>query len=100
MPVPTAHKTTTVRLPADTARELEDLASFDGVAVAQEIREAIDLLIKERRNDPAFRDRVNAAVARSREMLERLDGGTMLADALDGQVEVAGSAAVAAATRR
>jgi len=89
------HKTTTVRLPAEQAAELEDLASFDGVAVAQEIREAIDLLIAERRNDPAFRERVNAFAERSARMLERLEGGTELAQIVTGEQEQA-VAAVAA----
>jgi hypothetical protein len=91
------HKTTSVRLSAEQAAELEDLASFDGVAVAQEIREAIDLLITERRNDPAFKERVSAFAERSARMLERLEGGTELAEIVSG--EPAGVAVGAAARR-
>jgi predicted DNA-binding protein len=91
------HKTTSVRLSAEQAAELEDLASFDGVAVAQEIREAIDLLITERRNDPAFRERVSAFAERSARMLERLEGGAELADIVSGGEPA--SVAVAAARR-
>jgi predicted DNA-binding protein len=89
MSLPTTHKTTTVRLPSSIAAELEDVASFDGVAVAQEIREAIELLIRERKSDPAFRARVHATVSRSRRMLEQLDGGAALSDALDGRPRLA-----------
>jgi hypothetical protein len=76
MSIAGSHKITSVRLTAGQAAELDDLASFDGVAVAEEIREAIDLLIAERRNDPAFRERVRAFAERSSRVLASLEAGS------------------------
>lgn len=63
----------TVRMSEGEMQQLETLAQFDGVAVAQEIREAVRLLVAERRQDPAFRARVNDALRRTQELLAEQD---------------------------
>lgn len=60
-----------VRLPDEDMKDLETLAQFDGVAVAKEIREAVRLLVEQRRSDPAFRARVNAALEKTRALLNQ-----------------------------
>ena len=72
-------KLTTVRLREDQAQALEMLAEFDGVAVAVAMRTAVDLLIAQRHADPAFRARVEAAIARAQATLLRLDEPQMAA---------------------
>lgn len=69
--MPTKTRVQTVRLPAEQVLDLETLAGFDGVTVAQEIREAIGLLIESRKHDSAFLERVQARFARTRQLLER-----------------------------
>ena len=59
-----------VRLPTERILDLETLAGFDGVSVAQEIREAVELLIEHRKNDPEFVARVRERFARTRRLLE------------------------------
>jgi hypothetical protein len=66
-------KLTTVRLREDQAQALELFAEVDGVAVAVAMRSAVDLLIAQRQSDPAFRARVEAAIARAQATLLRLD---------------------------
>lgn len=70
-------RTMSVRVPEVQMKELETLAQFDGVAVAQEIREAVNLLIEQRRNDPAFRERVNEALDRTRALLREHDASDL-----------------------
>lgn len=67
------HKTMSVRFAVDEMERLETLAQFDGVAVAEEIREAVNLLIEQRRNDRAFRARVAEALERTRALLNEAD---------------------------
>jgi hypothetical protein len=76
-------KILSVRLPEDQATDLEMFAQFDGVAVAEEVRHAIELLLESRRKDPKFRERVLAAVERSRKLLSELGE-----DAAAGALEV------------
>ena len=71
-----------VRVPDDQAASLEAFAQFDGVAVAEEVRHAIDLLLQSRRRDPAFRKRVLAMLERSQQLLKEL-GEAESAEALE-----------------
>jgi len=63
------------------AADLEAVAEVDRVAVAEEVRRAIELLLVSRRKDPAFRQRVLEAVERSQRLLAEL-GEARAADAL------------------
>jgi len=62
----------TVRLDDDQAAELEAIAKVDGVSVAEEIRQAITVLIAERRKDKAFRARLRQSIQDNQKVLERL----------------------------
>lgn len=77
-------KTLSVRLTEQRAAEIEALAQFDGVAVAEEIREAVQMLIAARRTDPGFRKRVEETMKRARRMLAEIDDDTAaVSDALE-----------------
>jgi LDH2 family malate/lactate/ureidoglycolate dehydrogenase len=65
-------KAMTVRLPADQALALEAVAQADGMAIADEIRTAIDELIEKKRRDPEFQERLRASLERHKTILERL----------------------------
>ena len=65
-------KALTLRLPVDQAEELAAIAGVDDVSVNEEIRRAIAILIETRRQDDGFRERLQASLARNREILERL----------------------------
>jgi predicted DNA-binding protein len=75
-------QTLSVRMPAHQAEELRLLAHFDGRAVAEEIREAVDLLVQARRADPKFRKRVEEIMAYGQSMLIA-HGESDVADALE-----------------
>jgi hypothetical protein len=64
----------TLRLPVDEAQALEAIAGVDEVSINEEIRRAIVAHIEARRQDPAFRKRLQASIERNREILERLAG--------------------------
>lgn len=65
-------KAMTLRLPIDKAAELEAVARADGKPVSDAVREAIDLLIAERRKDSDFKSRIRRLIDEDREILERL----------------------------
>jgi Arc/MetJ-type ribon-helix-helix transcriptional regulator len=65
-------KAMTLRLPADKAAELEAVARAEGKPVSDTVREAIDLLIDERRKDKAFRGRLRQMIEDDRAILDRL----------------------------
>ena len=65
-------KAMTLRLPADQAAELEAVSRAEGRAVSDTVREAIDLLIAERRKDKEFRARIRKTIEEDRQILERL----------------------------
>ncbi|NLT07588.1 MAG: hypothetical protein GXY03_14960 [Solirubrobacterales bacterium] len=67
-------KAMTLRLPADKAAELEAVARADSKSVSDTVREAIDLLIEDRRKDKAFRDRLRQMIEDDRAILDRLAG--------------------------
>ena len=67
-----ASKMLSFRIDDAIAADLEAVAEVDRVAVAEEVRRAIELLLASRRKDPAFRQRVMEAVARSQRLLAEL----------------------------
>ncbi|HZJ29505.1 MAG TPA: hypothetical protein VFD37_05910 [Solirubrobacterales bacterium] len=65
-------KAMTLRLPANKAAELEAVSRAEESTVSETVREAIDLLIAERRKDEAFQARIRETIAADREILDRL----------------------------
>jgi Arc/MetJ-type ribon-helix-helix transcriptional regulator len=65
-------KAMTLRLPTDKAAELEAVARAESKSVTDTVRDAIDLLIAERRKDKAFRARVRKMIEEDRAILDRL----------------------------
>lgn len=65
-------KAMTLRLPTDKAAELEAVARAESKSVTDTVRDAIDLLIVERRKDKAFRARVREMIEEDRAILDRL----------------------------
>ena len=65
-------KAMTLRLPADKAAELEAVARADNKAVSETVREAIDRMIDERRQDKEFQARLRAMIREDQKILERL----------------------------
>jgi hypothetical protein len=51
-------KNMTLRLPREQADELELIASIDGKPMSEEIREALEEHVKNRRRDPEFQARL------------------------------------------
>jgi Arc/MetJ-type ribon-helix-helix transcriptional regulator len=62
----------TLRLPDEQARELEMVATADGVSVSDAIRTAIEDHIEARRNDAEFQQRLRRNLEEQRAILERL----------------------------
>lgn len=77
-----SNRVVTVRLPAEQCFALETVARFDGVALAEEIREGIELLLTARKNDPEFQARVRESFERARELLQDVDGAEQVVEAL------------------
>jgi hypothetical protein len=69
-----------VRVDEKLAEDLERFAEVDGVAVAEQMRRAIELLLESRRRDPEFHERVRKAVERTQRLLAEI-----------GEPEVAGA---------
>jgi predicted transcriptional regulator len=69
---PLATKARTVRLDEAVSEELEAIAAVDRRSVNDVIHEAVEALLKARRQDPEFRDRLEASLERNLELLERL----------------------------
>ncbi len=65
-------KSMTLRLPADTAAEIEAVARADDMPVSKAVREAIDHHIEQRRNDKEFKARLELRMRENQEVLERL----------------------------
>jgi hypothetical protein len=83
---PEQPQTISVRMSAEQADELRLLAHFDGRAVADEIRDAVKLLMEKRRKDPDFRKRVEDIVMRGQKLLSD-SGHAAVAEALSIQDE-------------
>jgi hypothetical protein len=75
------HQTISVRMTEEQAEELRLLAHFDGRAIAEEIRDAVGLLVQTRRADPKFRRRVEEIMEYGQRMLAER-GHTEAAEAL------------------
>jgi hypothetical protein len=85
-------KVVTVRLPEDQSVALETVARFDGVALAEEIREGVELLLAARRNDPEFIERVRESFKQARDLLAEVEGAGAVIEVLrtpDGAQSVA-----------
>jgi predicted DNA-binding protein len=67
-------KAMTLRLPAERAAELEAIARAEETPVSETVREAIDRLIDEKRNDKAFQARLREMIEQERAVLDRLAG--------------------------
>jgi hypothetical protein len=65
-------KTLNVRVPEELAQELETIAAYDDVAVADVVREATQKLIASKYADPEFKARVLEQAEKTRQLLERL----------------------------
>ena len=65
-------RTRTLRLPVELAEALEAIAGVDEISINEEIRQAVEAHIEARRQDADFRARLQASIARNREILERL----------------------------
>jgi hypothetical protein len=65
-------KSMTLRLPAEQAAELERVAEVDRVPVSEAVRDAITRHIELRRQDEAFRERLERMLRENQEILERL----------------------------
>jgi len=65
-------RTRTLRLPTDQAEALQAIARIDETSVNEEILQAIAAHIEARRQDAEFRKRLEASIARNREILEQL----------------------------
>lgn len=63
-------KSMTLRLPREQADELELIASVDGKPMSEEIREALEQHVKNKRRDPEFQKRLK----RSQDRLRTLGG--------------------------
>jgi Arc/MetJ-type ribon-helix-helix transcriptional regulator len=74
-------KTISVRLTDDVVVQLETLARFDGVAIAQEIRQGIVLLLAAKKQDPEFRERVKTVLDDAKRLLAEI-GEEDVAEAL------------------
>jgi predicted DNA-binding protein len=65
-------KAMTLRLPLETAKDLEAIAQVDQIPVSEAVRSAIDAHIEARRKDSEFRKRLKQSIEENREILERL----------------------------
>jgi hypothetical protein len=72
----------TVRLNPELTVQLRSLATFDRVTLADEIREAIGLLLRARQTDPEYRVRVHTAFVEAQQALLALEGTGDIVDAL------------------
>jgi hypothetical protein len=68
----TSSRTVSIRLSPEDHALIDEYAKFDGVAVSEEIRTAVQMLIQQRRGDPGFRMRVESSLKRAQELLNEL----------------------------
>ena len=62
--------------------ELETVGSFDAVGLAAELREGVELLLQARQDDPEFRQQVKVSLARAHSLLQSVEGGGAVSEAL------------------
>ena len=65
-------KTMSLRMPMDTAKELEAVAAVDDIPVAEVVRDAITAHIEARRKDQDFKARLKRSVQENNDILARL----------------------------
>jgi predicted DNA-binding protein len=65
-------KTMSLRMPMDTAKDLEAVAAVDDIPVSEVVRDAIDAHIEARRKDQDFKARLKRSVQENNDILERL----------------------------
>jgi predicted DNA-binding protein len=65
-------KTMSLRMPMDTAKDLEAVAAVDDIPVSEVVRNAIDEHIEARRKDQDFKARLKRSVQENNDILERL----------------------------
>jgi hypothetical protein len=65
-------KALTLRLDADKAAELEQIARVDNMSVSDAVRTAIDDRIAQRREDKDFQDRLKRIITENQAVLKRL----------------------------
>lgn len=82
LPAPSSVPEVTVRLSEDEVIALPTLARFDGVALAEEIREGVELLLAARRDDPVFLALVQDSFEQAYEILGSVEGGDDVIEAL------------------
>lgn len=68
----TQKKAMSLRLEPDQARDLQAVADTDGITVADAVRDAIDVHIRNRREDDTFRERLRRRIEENQDILERL----------------------------
>lgn len=71
-----------ILLPSDQIKKLPDLATFDGVAIAQEIADSLERLLKERPMDHVFLDRARESLEKCCNTLSQLEKGKEVLDVL------------------
>jgi hypothetical protein len=81
-------KVITFRLSQEQVDALETVATFDGVALAEELREGVELLLEARRGDPEFRRRVRDSLKKAESILSGVDGGDSILAALRPRAEL------------
>jgi hypothetical protein len=86
----------TFRIPEDQIAALETVARFDGVALAEELREGVELLLAARRDDPEFLERVRDSFEQARAILEGVEGGEAVIEALRPRTALEADQSVAA----
>lgn len=87
----------TFRLPEDQVTALETVARFDGVALAEELREGVELLLAARRDDPEFLARVRDSFEKARAILDGVEGSEAVIEALRPRTALEADEPVAAA---
>ncbi len=81
-------KVITFRLSQEQVDALETVATFDGVALAEELREGVELLLEARRGDPEFRQRVHDSLQKAEMILGKVEGGDSILAALQLRTEL------------
>jgi hypothetical protein len=94
-----ATRVVTFRLPEEQVTTLETVARFDGVALAEELREGVELLLAARRDDPEFLERVRESFDKAREILSGVEGGEAVLEALKPSISRESDETAAAAER-
>ncbi|HEY0711482.1 MAG TPA: ribbon-helix-helix protein, CopG family [Polyangia bacterium] len=65
-------KSMTLRLPEETAANIEAVARADEMPVSKAVRDAIDAHVDKRRKDKEFKERLARMMRENQEVLDRL----------------------------